>query len=195
MVPEQPTKTFTRIFDNGQVLAETLNMGQLLPASAFPKPAAEPGNGADYRSEAGRSYRVQSVGHSGTIIQVAMDRSLEAEILGEYRKHLWLVLSAALVVCSAVSFQIARRGIRPIHRVTETARRVQPANLGERIAIRGLPSELLILANTFNQMLDRLEQSFTQLSRFSADIAHELRTPVNNLRGEIEVALETPHRR
>ena len=53
----------------------------------------------------------------------------------------------------------------------------------------GLPAELLILADTFNQMLGRLEQSFDRLSRFSADIAHELRTPVNNDRGEIEVAL------
>jgi two-component system heavy metal sensor histidine kinase CusS len=55
--------------------------------------------------------------------------------------------------------------------------------------VDGLPAELRPLASTFNEMLDRLEESFTRLSRFSADIAHELRTPVNNLRGEVEVAL------
>ena len=56
----------------------------------------------------------------------------------------------------------------------------------------GLPAELLALADTFNEMLDRLEESFGRLARFSTDIAHELRTPVNNLRGEVEVALGKP---
>jgi len=55
-----------------------------------------------------------------------------------------------------------------------------------------LPTELQSLAGTFNDMLDRLEDSFVQISQFSADVAHELRTPVNNLRGEIEVALGKP---
>jgi two-component system heavy metal sensor histidine kinase CusS len=52
-----------------------------------------------------------------------------------------------------------------------------------------LPAELAGLAETFNSMLDRLEQSFLHISHFSDDVAHELRTPINNLRGEIEVAL------
>jgi two-component system heavy metal sensor histidine kinase CusS len=62
-------------------------------------------------------------------------------------------------------------------------------NLRERIRAEGYPSELAALARTFNEMLDRLEGSFEQISRFSADIAHDLRTPVNNIRGEAEVAL------
>jgi two-component system heavy metal sensor histidine kinase CusS len=55
-----------------------------------------------------------------------------------------------------------------------------------------LPAELSVLAGTFNEMLDRLQESFDRLARFSADIAHELRNPVNNLRGEAEVALGKP---
>ena len=71
----------------------------------------------------------------------------------------------------------------------QTTQRIRPTNLAERISTDGLPKELLTLADTFNQMLDRLEESFGRISRFSADIAHDLRTPVNNIRGEAEVAL------
>jgi two-component system heavy metal sensor histidine kinase CusS len=63
------------------------------------------------------------------------------------------------------------------------------STLSDRIQAAGYPTEVAALADTFNAMLQRLEESFTGLSRFSADIAHELRTPVNNIRGESEVAL------
>ena len=69
------------------------------------------------------------------------------------------------------------------------ARRITSTNLRERIRAEGYPSELACLAETFNAMLVRLEESFEQISRFTADIAHDLRTPVNNIRGEAEVAL------
>ena len=66
------------------------------------------------------------------------------------------------------------------------------STLDQRLDCTALPAELADLAGTFNDMLDRLEESFRRLERFSADIAHELRTPVNNLRGEVEVALGQP---
>jgi two-component system heavy metal sensor histidine kinase CusS len=191
------TRVHLRILnEGGQVVIETPGMDQLLPSSSFPAPAAEPGTGADIDSAKGRPFRVLAVyapdgstKRSAKVIQVAMDRSLEMELYANYRKNLFLVLGAALVFCAVVGYQIARRGIRPIYQITETARRIRPTNLGERITPGGLPAELLTLADTFNQMLDRLEESFARLSRFSADIAHELRTPVSSLRGEVEVAL------
>jgi two-component system heavy metal sensor histidine kinase CusS len=103
-----------------------------------------------------------------------------------------MVLGVSLVVGTIIGYQIARRGIRPIYDIMGTTQRIRPTNLAERISTEGLPAELLTLADTFNEMLDRLERSFDQLSRFSADIAHELRTPVNNLRCGIEVALAKP---
>jgi two-component system heavy metal sensor histidine kinase CusS len=88
-----------------------------------------------------------------------------------------------------VGYQIARRGIRPVQEMATTARHISSTNLRERILAEGYPFELASLANTFNQMLDGLEESFERISRFSADIAHDLRTPVNNIRGEAEVAV------
>src|SRR5262249_24484696 len=76
--------------------------------------------------------------------------------------------------------------------ITDTARRIRSTTLHERIEAGRFPAELGALASTFNDMLDRLEESFDRLARFSADIAHELRTPVNNLRRETEVAVRKP---
>jgi two-component system heavy metal sensor histidine kinase CusS len=88
-----------------------------------------------------------------------------------------------------VGYRIARHGIRPVEEIAATARRITSTNLRERIGSEGYPSELASLAGTFNEMLERLEESFERISRFTTDIAHDLRTPVNNIRGEAEVAL------
>ena len=86
-----------------------------------------------------------------------------------------------------------RHGIRPVEEIAATARRIGSTNLRERIRPEGYPLRTGVVANTFNQMLDRLgKESFERISRFSADIAHDLRTPVNNIRGEAEVALARP---
>jgi len=101
----------------------------------------------------------------------------------------WGILLASSVLFPLVGYRIARTGIRPVEEIAATARRITSTNLRERIEAEGYPSELASLAGTFNQMLERLEESFERISRFSADIAHDLRTPVNNIRGEAEVAL------
>jgi two-component system heavy metal sensor histidine kinase CusS len=122
-------------------------------------------------------------------LEVAMDRAHDEMLLAHYRERLWLVFGLALIVCIAAGYLIARGGMRPIEEISHTAARIRSTTLDERIAARGLPVELRNLAETFNSMLDRLEQSFRHISQFSDDVAHELRTPIHNLRGEIEVAL------
>ena len=110
-------------------------------------------------------------------------------MLRRYRFWFWAILLVTSVFFPLVGYRIARHGIRPVEEIAATARRITSTNLRERIGAEGYPSELASLAGTFNAMLDRLEESFEQISRFSADIAHDLRTPVNNIRGEAEVAL------
>jgi two-component system heavy metal sensor histidine kinase CusS len=122
-------------------------------------------------------------------IQVAVDISQKEELLARYRYWFCVILLATFIMFSWVGYQIARRGIHPVEEMATTARHITSTNLQERILPDGYPFELAALAGTFNEMLDRLEQSFNRISRFSADIAHDLRTPVNNIRGEAEVAL------
>ena len=122
-------------------------------------------------------------------IQIAIDVSQEEELLARYRVWFFGILMGTFVIFPLVGYQIARHGIRPVEEVAAMARRISSTNLRERICPEGYPFELASLAGTFNKMLDRLEESFERISRFSADIAHDLRTPVNNIRGEAEVAL------
>jgi two-component system heavy metal sensor histidine kinase CusS len=196
-------QVYKRILDeDGQILMETPGMHGLLPPDLFPHPAAintQPGVGNEVEVPGKRSFRVLSAlashGRSNApryVIHVALDRTGEEELLAGYRLNLWLVLGLALVLCALAGYQIARRGLRPLREMAESARRIRSTTLNERLVLGGLPAELSLLAGTFNEMLDRLEESFSRLSRFSADIAHELRTPVNNLRGEVEVALGKP---
>jgi len=122
-------------------------------------------------------------------IQIAIDISQEDALLARYRHWFWAILLATSVLFPLVGYRIARHGIRPVEKIAATARKISSTNLNERIRAEGYPSELASLAGTFNEMLDRLEESFERISKFSADIAHDLRTPVNNIRGEAEVAL------
>jgi two-component system, OmpR family, heavy metal sensor histidine kinase CusS len=120
---------------------------------------------------------------------VALDVSHHVHFLGRVRTSLWIGVSLAAALAALLGWLAARQGLAPLARVTATARRLSAEQLGERISERDAPAEVRELAEAFNGMLDRLETSFRQLGHFSADIAHELRTPVSNLMTETEVAL------
>jgi len=176
-----------------KTLLETSQMDLLLPAGRFTGLADRV---ARIRSVEGALYLATEVSaplgaaqNPRWRIQIAVSLAQQQQVLARFRQWLWAILSASFVLCPVVGYQIARRGIRPIQYVAETARRIGSSTLSERIQSDGYPIEVADLALTFNAMLDRLQESFERLTRFSADLAHELRTPVNNIRGEIEVAL------
>ena len=145
-------------------------------------------NGKAFRAIAAKANIGDSPDRFVTI-QVAVDVSQKEALLRRFRLWFWFTSAGMLVLFPLVGYQIARQGIRPVEEIATTARRITSSHLGERIAAEGYPYELASLALTFNNMLDGLEDSFERISRFSADIAHDLRTPVNNIRGEAEVAL------
>jgi two-component system heavy metal sensor histidine kinase CusS len=171
-------------------MAEQLDLSQLTAQTQSRPERAESMQGRN-----GRLFFVMSaaanIGRSAQTdtVQIAIDISQQELLLARYRYRFWLVLLGTLAIFPLVGYQIARRGIRPLREMARTTRHISSTNLRERIQPEGYPSELASLASTFNKMLDGLEESFERISRFSADIAHDLRTPVNNIRGEAEVAL------
>jgi two-component system heavy metal sensor histidine kinase CusS len=190
-------KFYVRVLDSsGMALSTTPGMNRDLSASRIKQEASRHTGIFWIDSPSGETYRAlvatvprESTGREVWTVQAAVDLTQEQIILGRQRVWMWAVLAAALIFCPAVGFAIARRGTRPLKEVAETARRIGSSTLNERIQAEGYPVEVRILATAFNAMLERLEESFARLSRFSADIAHELRTPVNNIRGEAEVTL------
>ncbi|TVP77126.1 heavy metal sensor histidine kinase [Thioalkalivibrio sp.] len=120
---------------------------------------------------------------------LALDITHHVHFLDELRIRLWFGVSVAAAFAALLGWLAARQGLAPLTRVTATARRLSAEQLGQRISQDDAPAEVRELAEAFNEMLDRLEASFRRLSDFSADIAHELRTPVSNLMTETQVAL------
>jgi two-component system heavy metal sensor histidine kinase CusS len=204
VVYEPAAKSFApiliRLLDkSGNTIVQTPGMAEVLPPQEFPQPPPGDNKGQpcrDVRSPKGPRYRVLSAWITGPDdtadrfqVQAALEYSAEEKLLASYRRHALMILGAGLVGCAFIGHMIARRGIRPIQRVAQTVESIGSTTLHERIDSSGLPSELLALSTTLNGMLNRLQDAFERLARFSGDIAHELRTPINVLRGEAEVAL------
>ena len=123
------------------------------------------------------------------VIQAALDRRQELTFLTRYRKQLYLMLFLATLACAAGGILIVRRGLQPLKELSDLAASIGSSRMQQRLDSSMYAAELKLVATTFNGMLDRLQASFERLNRFSGDIAHELRTPLHNLRGEIEVTL------
>lgn len=105
-----------------------------------------------------------------------------------------LVVGALVLACCAVgSSFLAGRSFAPMKRLAETARKIQAGDVHQRVPVPSVRDEVQYLALTLNEMLDSLDQAFSQQRRFVADASHELRTPVTVIRNKVEVTLLRPH--
>ena len=126
------------------------------------------------------------------VIQVALDRTSEDGLLRSFQNSLFFFIFLGALGSFWIARNTVRRALQNIQEVSLTAARINATSLKERIDPVLVPREFRELVSTINAMLDRLDDSFERLSRFSADMAHELRTPVNNLLGTLSVALSRP---
>ena len=183
---------------DGSVIAETAGMTDALPVRLFPglrMPGPTEVELFDLASTTGRPFRAAAAGMPAVgvgnprIIQLAIDRSGEEELLTTYRNRMGAILLVGLLLFSLSTWYVTRRGMRPIEELTEIVRQIETRRLQFRLGKSEWPGELTELARSFDAMLDRLENGFQTLERFSENIAHELRTPLGILRGEAEVVL------
>ncbi|WP_392890153.1 heavy metal sensor histidine kinase [Pseudomonas migulae] len=111
-------------------------------------------------------------------------------VLASYRFNVCIFAGIAAILLALSGYLLVHRGLLPVRRLARHAHGIGVGNLSERLEDQGAPRELLPMIDAFNAMLDRLGKGFAQLSQVSTDMAHELRTPINNLLGETQVALQ-----
>jgi two-component system heavy metal sensor histidine kinase CusS len=190
------TPYWIRLLDpQHHLVAETPGMDRLIPTQIFPaaRPSAEAlRDRGDYRTGTKLfslvAFNEYSNGQPYTF-QLAQDRSSDEQVERNFALLFIAVLFGGVAASALIAIVVTRRGLRPLRKMTESLSRIGPDQLKERIGSTGWPRELQPLAIAFDQMLKRLDDSFTRLSQFSADLAHELRTPIANMLGEAQVAL------
>jgi two-component system, OmpR family, heavy metal sensor histidine kinase CusS len=189
-----------RVLDSaGNIVAESPEMPQVLPVEVFPKTLSIPGQrpaSETYHAANGNTFALVTaiidLASQRLTLQLAQDRTSDDRFASRYAALLTVILGCVVLTCAGVAILVARRTLRPLRRLSESIERTGATHLDERVPMGGWPHELQPLALGFNKMLGRLEDSFSRLSQFSADLAHELRTPIAILRGEAEGALTKP---
>jgi two-component system heavy metal sensor histidine kinase CusS len=194
--PREHTAYWIRMLDpQGRTYAETPGMGRWLPPEIFPPPqkSVSPVGGLkSYRRGPNLFSLVTLNEESGSqpyTLQVAQDRSSDERVERNFAVLFIMVLSGSILASAFIAVIVTKRGLRPLQEMTQSVARVGPTHLKERVIPADWPLELKPLAIAFDDMLERLDDSFTRLSQFSADLAHELRTPIANMIGEAQVAL------
>jgi signal transduction histidine kinase len=103
-----------------------------------------------------------------------------------------ITLGVVIALAAILGWIVAGRALRPVHMITAAARAASEHNLSARVALRGPRDELHELAETFDEMLDRLQVAFEGQQRFIANASHELRTPLAVMRATVDVVLDNP---
>ncbi len=130
--------------------------------------------------------RLVNILRVGTSLQ-STDRMLNRLLAG-----LYIASPVALLVSLVGGWFLAGRALRPVHAITQAARRIAAGDWTQRIRTPHSNDEIGQLASTFNEMIGKLDVSFKQIRQFSADASHELRTPLTITKGETELALRRP---
>jgi len=183
----------------------TSSDGQIIYASSGPDLSAlarttsnAPGGGlAQNWSDGNDHFRgfVRSVNDSTRsneptyTIAVAVPIENHLRFLDSFRYTLWLMIASGIIIVSLAGWVAVRQGHAPLRDIITQIRRISANQLNTRLSPDTVPRELTDLAVSFNEMLGRMEEAFNRLSNFSADIAHDLRTPVTSMMTQAQVTL------
>jgi heavy metal sensor kinase len=145
---------------------------------------------------AGQPYWVMSrpfaLGPERVILLVAAPGTGNRVVLDNFWRGLMASVPILLLISSMGGYWISRRALKPVDQITSTARSIGIRNLSERLPVTDSSDELQRLAETCNEMLERIESAVKRLKQFTADASHELRGPLSLTRTVAEVALRNP---
>ncbi|RFP11729.1 HAMP domain-containing protein [Duganella sp. BJB488] len=184
----------------GQVLVKnTAERGFALPGGAVAADAT-PSTGDTRHMIAADGAALQvltamgRVGTSGDVVRisVACTAHERQQVLRAYRLKVWIAAIAGAMLTAATGYFLVHRGLARVRALAAQAQEVTARNLDKRLDADAAPAELRLLADSFNLVLDRLQNSFNNLSQFADDLAHDLRTPLNNLMVQTEVVFSQP---
>lgn len=128
-------------------------------------------------------------GMAPAVVAVSTDMVHHEHFMHSFKTALWSVVGFAALLTGFLGWVVAHRGLAPLREICRSAASITANRLDQRLAVESIPVELAEVAQTLNEMLARLEESFRRLSDFSSDLAHELRTPVSNLLTQTQVTL------
>ncbi|MGC8120786.1 heavy metal sensor histidine kinase [Marinobacter sp. VGCF2001] len=114
------------------------------------------------------------------------------QMLAGYRATLWWVVTVGTLICALLGWLISQRALAPVRQISETLSQIRTNSLDVRLDVTDPAPEIRQLQNRLNGMIERLETGFEQLSRFSEDLAHEMRTPLHTLIGQTQQSLSQP---
>jgi signal transduction histidine kinase len=159
------------------------------PGTELPADALPPGQGAGLflMTRVGDGDVIAGAGSPGAL--EAVRDKLQAAALNQLLTQSGIALGLMALASVGLGWLVAGRVLRPLQAITATARRLEGSTLHERINLQGPEDELKELADTFDQMLARLDTAFETQRRFVANASHELRTPLAITRTEVDVAL------
>ena len=203
------------IGEEGEVIYRSVDWPHDLSTGSFPAPAqaipelpefprppdepdaeSRPGDGSLYgpgystRGSTNGPWRVCTVATREATIILGLSLIPHTRYMTRVALGFLAVLPVALLVIAGGSWWLARRALRPVETLTDTAEQITARGLDQRLPVESGDVEFRRLVTVFNDMIARLERSFTQASRFSADAAHELRTPLTIMHGEIERSVQ-----
>jgi heavy metal sensor kinase len=148
--------------------------------------------GADRQEYLIRTQAVVADSGKRYFVQVAASLSRNEEILEQLLGVLALALLLATAIAVTGGFLLIRSSLRPLDNMAVRAQKITSRSLHERMPVSDTGDELQQLSISLNRMIERLEEAFHHISRFSADASHELRTPLTIMRGELETAVQNP---